>query len=151
MTSPMPLNFLIISTMLLGMINLVAPFFTKEDSKIRSFFLLSISIFFLFNVGIIDDLFIKGTVIKFTLLDIGKYSIAFSIEPLGLIFQTLNKGTVFNAAFKIIPLDIRLVGFQLSNLALQIVILHANKVNAGLKSRRHPRKNFGPINGRAHL
>ena len=89
MTSPMPLNFLIISTMLLGMINLVAPFFTKEDSKIRSFFLLSISIFFLFNVIIIDDLFINGTVIKFTLLDIGKYSIAFSLEPLGLIFLTM--------------------------------------------------------------
>ena len=85
----MPLNFLIISTMLLGMINLVAPFFTKEDSKIRSFFLLSISIFFLFNVIIIDDLFINGTVIKFTLLDIGKYSIAFSLEPLGLIFLTM--------------------------------------------------------------
>jgi len=89
MSSPAPLNFLIISTMLLGMINLVAPFFTKEDSKIRSFFLLSISIFFLFNVIIIDDLFINGTVIKFTLLDIGKYSIAFSIEPLGLIFLTM--------------------------------------------------------------
>ena len=37
----------------------------------------------------IDDLFIKGTVIKFTLLDIGKYSIAFSLEPLGLIFLTM--------------------------------------------------------------
>ena len=89
MSSPAPLNFLIISTMLLGMINLVAPFFTKEDSKIRSFFLLSTSIFFLFNVIIIDDLFINGTVIKFTLLDIGKYSIAFSIEPLGLIFLSM--------------------------------------------------------------
>ena len=89
MSSPAPLNFLIISTMLLGMINLVAPFFRKEDSKIRSFFLLGISVFFLFNVIIIDDLFINGTVIKFTLLDIGKYSIAFSIEPLGLIFLTM--------------------------------------------------------------
>jgi len=89
MSSPAPLNFLIISTMLLGMINLVAPFFTKEDSKIRSFFLLSTSIFFLFNVIIIDDLFINGTVIKFTLLDIGKYSIVFSIEPLGLIFLSM--------------------------------------------------------------
>lgn len=89
MTSPFLLKFSVISTMFLGMINLLAPFFTKEESKIRSFFLLTVSIFFLFNVIIIDDLFIKGTVIKFTLLNIGKYSIAFSLEPLGLIFLNM--------------------------------------------------------------
>ena len=89
MTSPAPLNFLVISTILLGMINLVAPFFTREDSKIRSFFSLSISVFFLINVVLIDYLFIQSVEIKFTLLNIGKYSIAFALEPLGLIFLNM--------------------------------------------------------------
>jgi multicomponent Na+:H+ antiporter subunit D len=89
MTSAADPSFLIISTMLLGMINLVTPFFTREDSKIRSFFLLSVSGFFLINVIIIDYLFIKSIQIKFTLINIGKYSIALSSEPLGLIFLTM--------------------------------------------------------------
>ena len=50
MTSPVPLNFLVISTILLGMINLVVPFFTKEDSKIRNFLLMSVSGVFLINI-----------------------------------------------------------------------------------------------------
>lgn len=85
-TSP---GFLVISTMLVGMINLVAPFITKKDSKIRSFLLFSISIFFLFNVLIIDYLFIQGTQLNFTLLNVSKYSISFGLEPMGLIFLTL--------------------------------------------------------------
>ena len=82
-------SFLIISTMLVGMVNLIAPFFTKEDSSIRSFFLLSVSGFFLINVIIIDCLFINSIEIKFTLLNIGKYSLAFGLEPIGLIFLTM--------------------------------------------------------------
>lgn len=85
----MPLNFVIISTILVGMTNLVVPFFTKKDSTVRSFFLLSISGFFLINVVIIDYLYINLVEIRFTLLNIGKYSIAFALEPLGLIFLTL--------------------------------------------------------------
>lgn len=75
--------------MLIGMINLAAPFVTRHDSKIRDFLLISIAVFFLFNVLIIDYLFIQGNGIKLTLLDVGKYSIAFGLEPLGLIFLTL--------------------------------------------------------------
>jgi len=82
-------SFLLLSTMLIGMINLAAPFVTKEDSKIRDFLLLTVSGFFLFNVIIIDYLFINGTKIEFTLLDLGKYSISFALEPLGVIFLTL--------------------------------------------------------------
>lgn len=82
-------NFLIISTMLVGMVNLIASFFTKNDSKIRNFFLFSVSGFFFVNVLIIDYLFVKGTEIRFTLLDLGKYSISFALEPIGLIFLTM--------------------------------------------------------------
>ncbi len=89
MTSPTALNFLIISTMLLGMLNLIVPFFTKEDSKIRSFFLMSVCGFFLINIILIDYLYINFIEIKFTLLNIGKYSIVFGLEPLGLIFLTM--------------------------------------------------------------
>lgn len=85
-TSP---NFLIISTILIGMINLLTPFITKDDSRIRSFLMLSVSTFFLLNVLILDYLFINGTEINFTLLTIGHYSVAFGLEPLSLIFLTL--------------------------------------------------------------
>ena len=89
MTSPVPLNFLVISTILLGMINLVVPFFTKEDSKIRNFLLMSVSGVFLINIILIDYLYINLIEIKFTLLNIGKYSIVFGLEQLGLIFLTM--------------------------------------------------------------
>ena len=82
-------NFLIISTMLVGMVNLITPFFTKNDSQIRNFFLFSVSGFFLINILIIDYLFINGTEIRFTLLNLSKYSISFAVEPIGLIFLTM--------------------------------------------------------------
>ena len=66
MTSPVPLNFLVISTILLGMINLVVPFFTKEDSKIRNFLLMSVSGVFLINIILIDYLYINLIEIKLT-------------------------------------------------------------------------------------
>jgi multicomponent Na+:H+ antiporter subunit D len=88
-TTPAPLNFLIISTIILGMINLVVPFFTKEDSKIRNFFLITVSGFFLINIVLIDYLYVNLIDINFTLLNIGNYSIAFGLEPLGLIFLTM--------------------------------------------------------------
>ena len=75
MTSPAPLNFLVISTILLGMINLVAPFFTREDSKIRSFFSLSISVFFLINVVLIDYLFIQTILLEPTLKNLDQICI----------------------------------------------------------------------------
>lgn len=75
--------------MLVGMVNLIVPFFSKHDSKIRSFFLFSVSGFFLVNVIIIDYLFIRGTEIRFNLMDFGKYSISFALEPIGLIFLTM--------------------------------------------------------------
>src|SRR4051812_42274185 len=82
-------SFLIISSLMVGMTNLVVPFFNEKDDKIRNFLLITIAVFFLFNVIIIDYLFIQGTEIQFTLLDLGKYSIEFGLEPLGLIFLTL--------------------------------------------------------------
>jgi multicomponent Na+:H+ antiporter subunit D len=86
-------NFLIISLILVGFIGFFGPYSTKEDSFIRSFLLISISLFFLGNVLIIDWLFLNGfsEVIgaKFTLLEVNKYSISFGLEPLGLIFLTM--------------------------------------------------------------
>lgn len=82
-------NFLIIFTMFIGMINLFTPFLTKDDSNIRSFLLLLISITFFCNILIIDYLFLEGIDANFILLNIGKYSLALHTEPLGLIFLTM--------------------------------------------------------------
>ena len=82
-------NFLIFSTMLIGMINFLTPFASKEDSNIRTFLLVLVSSFFLINVLIIDWLFLEGVETNFVILGIGKYTLAFHLEPLGLIFLTL--------------------------------------------------------------
>lgn len=88
MYSIMP-QFLIISTLLLGAINLITPFISKEESNSRSVFMLLVSLFFLLNVIILDYLFLRGAAASFVLLNLGKYSIAIHIEPVGLIFLTL--------------------------------------------------------------
>lgn len=82
-------NFLIISTLLVGSMGLFVPYATKEDSLIRSFLLIAVSIFFLVNVLIIDWLFLNNVEAKFTLFSIEKYSISLALEPLGLIFLTM--------------------------------------------------------------
>lgn len=83
------LNALVILTMLLGAINLINPFISKEDTKIRSFFLIGTSIFFLCNILLLDYLFLTGIESSFTLFSFSKYSIAFKLEPLGMIFLNL--------------------------------------------------------------
>jgi multicomponent Na+:H+ antiporter subunit D len=82
-------HFLVIFTLVTGLVNLITPFVTKEDSKARSFFLLSVSLAFLINVLILDGLFLNGIESKFTLLDLGKYTISLHLEALGMIFLTM--------------------------------------------------------------
>ena len=82
-------EFLVISTGILGMLNLITPFISKEDSNLRSFFLLSVSIMFLGDVLLLDYLFLNGIEAYFVLFDFGKYSIAIELEALGMIFLTL--------------------------------------------------------------
>ena len=53
-------NFSVISTLAIGSINLLVPFITKDDSNIRNLLLGLISYIFLFNVLIIDLLFLQG-------------------------------------------------------------------------------------------
>ena len=82
-------QLLVVSTLLIGLVNLITPFSTKEDSKIRSAFLLFVSISFLSNVLLLDYLFLNGIQASFMLLDLGKYNIALHLEPLGMVFLTL--------------------------------------------------------------
>jgi len=82
-------NLLILSTLLVGMLNLTSPFATKEDSFIRNFLLIAIGIFFFGNVLIIDWVFLKGVRAGFEFNIFGNYSIGFYLEPLGLIFLSL--------------------------------------------------------------
>ena len=89
MTNFVAPQLLVIFTLLVGLVNLITPFVTKEDSKIRSFFLLSVSFAFLCNVLLLDYLFLNGITANFVLLDLGKYTIALHLEPLGMIFLTL--------------------------------------------------------------
>lgn len=82
-------NLLILSTLLVGMLNLTSPFATKEDSFIRNSLLIAIAIFFFGNVLIIDWIFLKGVRAGFEFNIFGNYSIGFYLEPLGLIFLNL--------------------------------------------------------------
>ncbi|MDP4709535.1 MAG: cation:proton antiporter [Rickettsiaceae bacterium] len=82
-------QFLVISTLLIGVLNLITPFASKEDTNFRSFLMLTVSILFLTSILSLDWLFLSGAKTNFTALNLGKYSIALHIEPLGLIFLTL--------------------------------------------------------------
>ena len=82
-------DFLIIFTMVVGILNLPTAYITREDTAIRSFMLLAVSIFFCANILILDFLFLQGIEAKITIFDIGKYSIAFHLEAIGLIFLTM--------------------------------------------------------------
>ena len=89
MTNLVAPQLLVIFTLLIGLVNLITPFATKEDSRIRSFFLLTVSFAFLSNVLLLDWLFLNGVTANFVLLDLGKYTIALHLEPLGMIFLTM--------------------------------------------------------------
>jgi multicomponent Na+:H+ antiporter subunit D len=82
-------QLLVISTLFIGLVNLITPFTTKEDSRTRSAFLLIVSISFLINVLILDYLFLNGIESNFTIIDFGKYQLSLHLEPLGMIFLTL--------------------------------------------------------------
>jgi len=82
-------NSLLISTLSLGGLNLLSPFATNEDSRLRTNLLLIISGFFLVNVLIIDYLFLNFIEIDITLFSFGKYKIALHTEALGMIFLNL--------------------------------------------------------------
>ena len=83
------INILVILPLLIGALNLFTPFINKEDSRIRNFFLIGVSCVFLFNIFILDYLFLGGIRPNFILANYGKFSIAFHIEPLGIIFLNL--------------------------------------------------------------
>jgi len=89
MIQPIIVKFLVISTLFVGMINLIVPFATKEDNPMRSFFLIATSAFFLVNVLILDWMFLHGIDTSFTILYLGKYSLALHTEAFGMIFLTL--------------------------------------------------------------
>ena len=82
-------SLLILSTLLVGALNLTSPYATKKDSFIRNFLLITIAIFFFGNILIIDWLFLKGIRAGFEFNIFGNYSIGFHLEPLGLIFLSL--------------------------------------------------------------
>lgn len=89
MTILTPLDFLIIFPIFFGVFNLAVPFIIKESIKIRNILLIGISICFFLNVILIDYLYLNSIEMKFTLLSINKYSVVFSMEPIGLIFLTM--------------------------------------------------------------
>ena len=82
-------NYIVLSTLLIAVLNLLTPFSSRKDSKIRSFLLIIVSVFFLINVLIIDGLFLKGIRASISLFVFGNYSIALHLEALGLIFLNL--------------------------------------------------------------
>lgn len=86
LTSP---NTMLYTTLILGLINLLTPFFSKNDSNLRTTLLLTVSFAFMLNVFLIDWRFLKGLEANLTLFDIAGFTFAFNLEPLGLIFLSL--------------------------------------------------------------
>ncbi len=83
-------NFLIISIMALGVVNLITPFITKENSLSRTIIILFVTLLFFFNVLILDCCFLQGIEINsYMLFDLDKYSLELYLEPVGLIFLNM--------------------------------------------------------------
>ena len=82
-------SFLMLSTILVGGLNLLAPFVSKKDTLLRSVALITITVCFFLNILIIDVLFLKGIMSNIQLLSFGCYSISLHIEPIGLIFLNM--------------------------------------------------------------
>lgn len=82
-------NFLIISSLLIGALNLIIPLMIK-NKRARSSFMILIGICFLVNVATINLLFLKGVRASFNLTSfLSHYTIVFHLEALGLIFVDL--------------------------------------------------------------
>jgi multicomponent Na+:H+ antiporter subunit D len=82
-------NFLILLSLLLASLNLLTPYVSKVDSKIRSFLLISVSVCFFINILIIDLLFFRHIRFKLSFFSFGIYNFAMELEPIGLIFLNL--------------------------------------------------------------
>ncbi len=83
------LSLLVKFLLLLGGLNLLTPFLTKKDSKIRSFGLIAISGCFFANILLIDLLFLQEAEVRLPWLTIGKYQIGLHLEGLGLVFLNM--------------------------------------------------------------
>lgn len=82
-------SFLVISTLLLVVLNLVTPFTSKHDNNTRTFLLIIVSSFFFMNTLMIDWLFLKGVRAELSINVFNNFSIGFHLEALSLIFLTL--------------------------------------------------------------
>ncbi|MCP5370020.1 MAG: cation:proton antiporter [Rickettsiaceae bacterium] len=82
-------NLILFTPIIIGLLNLLTPFISKEDSNERSIFLFIITIVFLLNVILLDYLFLSGYTFHIKFFSFGIYSINFSTEGLGLVFLTL--------------------------------------------------------------
>nr|WP_316353245.1 proton-conducting transporter membrane subunit [Candidatus Trichorickettsia mobilis] len=82
-------NFSVISTLIIGSVNLLTPFITKEDSNIRNILLLLISTIFLINIIIIDWLFLHGIRANIILFAFDHYAFSLHLEAVGIIFLNL--------------------------------------------------------------
>lgn len=82
-------NILVIFTLLIGAMNLLTPFITRNDSVVRTNFLLTISLSFVLNVAMLDYVFLKGIVARITIFRIDQYSIGLSLESVGMIFLNM--------------------------------------------------------------
>lgn len=82
-------NLILVMPIIIGVLNLLTPFISKEDSSERSFFLLTISMLFLLNVLVLDYLFLSGYNFRCNLFAFGSYSLDFCTEGLGLVFLSM--------------------------------------------------------------
>ncbi|WP_375327545.1 proton-conducting transporter membrane subunit [Candidatus Tisiphia endosymbiont of Nemotelus uliginosus] len=82
-------NFLFFSTLFLASLNLITPFISRNDNRIRNSLLIIISCFFFINILIINWLFLKGIRAQQSINLIGNFSLGLHLEALGLIFVTL--------------------------------------------------------------
>lgn len=97
MTQIISPQFLLLSTLLIGVLNLLTPFCCQKGKPPSNFLLIIISSFFFFNILIIDWLFIKGLRVNLSLIAFANYSVDLHLEGLGLVFLTLL-GFLWNCA-----------------------------------------------------
>ena len=82
-------NFLLIQTLLIGLLNLVVPFVFNHHSFLKRVMLFIVALMFFINVLNIDNFYLSGGRTNLEILSLGSFAIKLHFEGLGLLFLTM--------------------------------------------------------------
>lgn len=89
MTNAVTFKWMVLILISMPLSNILIGFITRRNLFIQFISMMMVSVFYIFVVAAISIFFIKAGSTKFTLLDLGIFSIDFSLEPIGVIFLIL--------------------------------------------------------------